>query len=279
MKISSVPILVSIIVSSALFMQPVLAADDPAAAPPVVSNTAIPVPDGSNVTAANRTIIELLNRLESLQKELRQLRGDFEVVNHELAGIKRRQRELYLDMDRRLREVELAAVRANTPVAANGTTPPVIPAGQVKGKIPAGTPGTSPAIKTPPTREEKDTYRSAFNMLKEGRYDRSIKAFGKFLKKYPNSTYADNAQYWSGEANYVSRKYKVAVKEFSKVISQFPDSTKVPDAMLKLGFTYYELKQWKQAREMLEAVVQNYKGSSAAKLAATRLKRLLKDGN
>jgi len=278
MKIRSVPILVSVVVYSALLMQPVLAADDPAAAP-VVTNTTIPAPDGSNVPATNRTIIELLNRLDSLQKELRQLRGDFEVVNHQLAGIKRRQRELYLDMDRRLREVELAAVRGNTPAATKGTTPSVIPAGQVKGKIPAGTPGTSNVTKTPPTREEKDTYRSAFNMLKEGRYDRSIKAFGKFLKKYPNSTYADNAQYWSGEANYVSRKYKVAVKEFSKVISQFPDSTKVPDAMLKLGFTYYELKQWKQAREMLEAVVQNYKGSSAAKLAATRLKRLLKDGN
>jgi len=276
MKIRSVSFLVPVFLYFTLAAQPVFA-EPPAN--PAVAGAAIPAPDGSSAPATNRTIIELLNQLDSLQKELRQIRGDFEVVNHELAGIKRRQRELYLDMDRRLREVELAAVRGNTPVANT----PVTPAGQPTGQTPTGTPGTTkgtvPVKKLPPTREEKDSYRSAFNMLKEGRYDRSILAFGKFLKKYPSSSYADNAQYWSGEANYVSRKYKVAVNEFSKVINQFPDSTKVPDAMLKLGFTYYELKEWKKAREMLEAVVQNYKGSSAAKLAATRLKRLLKEGH
>ena len=99
------------------------------------------------------------------------------------------------------------------------------------------------------------------------------------MKKYPQSSYADNAQYWLGEANYVSRKYKDAVIEFNKVLSDYPTSPKVPDAMLKLGFTHYELKEWDKAKELLQRVVKDYPDSSAAKLAETRLKRLQKEGH
>lgn len=251
--------------------QPILAQEP-------VTSSAQPGAVASGVPAErssmNRSIVELLNRLDQLQKELRQLRGELEVANHELSGIKHRQRELYLDMDRRLRDVELASVSA----PANNTT--ASSAASKTASQSANTQQTAVVTQsTTPTRDEKDKYRSAFNLLKEGRYNRSIKSFTAFLAKYPQSTYADNAQYWLGEANYVSRKYKNAVTEFGKVIASFPDSPKLPDAMLKLGFTHYELKQWAKAREMLEAVMQNYPKNSAAKLAGTRLKRMQREGH
>jgi len=236
-------------------------------------------PRASSGQAVNRSSIELLNKLDELQTELRQLRGDMEVVNHELSGIKRRQRELYLDMDRRLGDLELASVNAVPATKSNEQ------AGQETGQLQTSGNDAKTKVATvvsnpePPTRQEKDAYRSAFNLLKEGRYDRSIKAFSQFMSSYSGSTYADNAQYWLGEANYVSRKYDAAVKEFGKVISIYPESTKVPDAMLKLGFTYYELKQWDKSREILSAVVQKYPKSSAAKLSDTRLKRLQREGH
>ena len=167
----------------------------------------------------------MLYRLDQLEKEIRQLRGDMEVVNHELSGIKRRQRELYLDIDRRLSDLELGNGRSGTikdSISSNQVQMP----GQTQqqqaatGVAPPAMPADQPQL---PTREEKDAYRMAFNLLKEGRYDRSIRAFSSFLAGYPNSTYADNAQYWLGEANYVSRKYSAAVKEFGKVVSNFPD--------------------------------------------------------
>lgn len=240
---------------------------------------------------SSRSALELLNRVDQLEKEIRQLRGDMEVVNHELSGIKRRQRELYLDIDRRLSELELGNVRS--PSGGAAATDSQLPASDATENVtqaPASAPAsdaiapaaasgdTDTAVQTP-SREEKDSYRSAFNLLKEGRYDRSIKAFASFLSTYPNSTYADNAQYWLGEANYVSRKYTAAVKEFDKVLSNFPDSSKVPDAMLKLGFTYYELKQWDKAREILTSVMQKYPKSSAARLADTRLQRMKNEGH
>jgi len=226
----------------------------------------------------NSSSLELLRRLDQLTEEVRQLRGDMEVVNHELSGIKSRQRELYLDMDRRLSDLELASV--NAPAGGSNTQPAQAdsqnPQADKDNKASVATVASKPE---PPTRQEKDAYRSAFNLLKEGRYDRSIKAFADFMSSYPGSSYADNAQYWLGEANYVSRKYSAAVKEFGKVIDSYPESTKVPDAMLKLGFTHYELKQWDKSREVLSAVVQKFPKSSAAKLAETRLKRIQSEGH
>jgi len=252
-----------LLISRLLFAQEVGLATT---AQPATSDSSIQTP------SMNRSIVELLNKIDQLQKEIRQLRGDLEVVNHELAGIKHRQRELYLDMDRRLRNIELVGVKkpdttANLPIKKNATK-----AGQQTNQA-TGTKSSTP------TRAEKDSYNSAWNLLKEGRYDRSIKSFAGFLVKFPQSSLAGNAQYWLGEANYVSRKYKRAVKEFSQVISAYPDSLKLPDAMLKLGFTYYELRKWGKAREMLEGVMQNYPKSSAARLAGIRLKRLQNEGH
>ena len=73
----------------------------------------------------SRSAVEILNRLDQLENEIRQLRGDMEVVNHELSGIKRRQRELYLDIDRRLGELELGGVRKSTQQAPVSDQVPV----------------------------------------------------------------------------------------------------------------------------------------------------------
>lgn len=233
-------------------------------------------PPGASDQALKRSMLNLLNRVDDLERELRQIRGDLEVVNHELSGLKRRQRELYLDVDRRLGALEKGGV-ANQADDRTGSSTLVVDQPVIEEpKTEVATQATPPA---PPSRKEKDSYRTAFNLLKEGRYQQSIKAFTRFMVDYPDSTYADNAQYWLGEANYVSRQYKAAVSEFSKVISDYPQSSKAPDAMVKLGFTYYELKQWDKARDMLNKVITDFPDSSAAKLAESRLKRLKAEGN
>ena len=252
---------------------PVVYAQEGAPVTTAPGTTATPPTAGGD--AAQRNMLDLLNRVEQLQKEVRQLRGQIEVLTHENDSIKKRQRELYLDMDRRLREVELGAARVPSATQDNKAAhvTPKVDTKSASNKTPAVSPRT-----TPPTPEEKTAYHRAFNLLKEGRYDQSISAFETFLKQHPGSTYADNAQYWLGEANYVSRKYRNAVTEFNKVLSSYADSPKVPDAMLKLGFTHYELKEWDKARKILEEVVQKYPKSSAARLAKTRLQRMQKEG-
>jgi len=126
--------------------------------------------------------------------------------------------------------------------------------------------------------EEKAAYQLAFDSLKEGRYKKAKEQFNKFLKDYPDSIYAGNAQYWLGEANYVTRNFTQAVEEFNQVLKLYPASSKIPDAMLKLGYTHYELKQYSQARTVLQELRKLHPNSTAARLAGKRLDRMRKEG-
>jgi tol-pal system protein YbgF len=213
-----------------------------------------------------------------MQEELRDLRGRNEVLQHELKELKARQRELYLDMDRRMQEIEASgSARAGVaPAAATAATVTIVGT-DGKARTESVQPG---AVKiNEPTAEERNAYKQAFELLKQGRYDRSITEFQAFLTNYPSSGYTANAQYWLGEANYVSKQYPQALEEFKKVISQYPDSSKVSDARLKLGFTYYELGNWDEARKTLKALSRDESGTSIARLADKRLKRMSQEGH
>ena len=138
---------------------------------------------------------------------------------------------------------------------------------------------SAPVSAEPPGEQEKIDYRSAFNLLKEGRYDEAISEFNAFLSQYPHGQFSANAQYWLGEANYVTRRFPAAVEEFNKVLESYPESNKVPDAMLKLGFSYYELSDWDNTNTILNQLVQRYPSSTAAQLAQNRLHRMKIEGH
>jgi len=121
---------------------------------------------------------------------------------------------------------------------------------------------------------EQSVYSQAFSALKAGSYSIAITGFKDFLTTYPQSTLAENAQYWLGEAYYVTRSYDDAGTAFRTVLQKYPASRKAPDAMLKLGFTQYEQKRYADSRKTLEDVAQKFPDSDAARLASERLKRI-----
>jgi tol-pal system protein YbgF len=92
-----------------------------------------------------------------------------------------------------------------------------------------------------------------------------------FLKTYPRNDYADNAQYWLGEAYYAQKDYQHALVEFRATIETYPRGNKVPDALLKVGYCYQALGQTEKARAVLEQVVNLYPKTEPAALAAKRL--------
>lgn len=204
-----------------------------------------------------QTLTDMFLRLQQMQQEVQRLRGEVEVQANEINGLKQRQRDVYMDIDKRLQQIETNA-HAAPPVAA--ATAGVAPA-----------PGGSP-------EQERAAYQQAFDKLKEGRYDEAITLFRAVLNNHPNGKLSDNAQYWLGEANYVTRRYREAVDEFSKVINNYPQSQKLPDAFLKLGFSQYELGDWAKARENLEQVVARFPQSAAANMANGRLQRMKTEG-
>lgn len=240
----------------------------------------------------NQTLVDLATRMDSMQNEIQQLLGQMEEQTHEIDQLKKRQRDLYLDIDRRLQQAEQA--RASMPAApamsASGSVfGGAVPGGTMPAIVPGGTAplagAASPANAAQPDaqvgsqtsidpQQERRDYERAFNLLKEGRYDLAVTAFKSFVKNYPQGNFADNAQYWLGEANYVQRHFEVALSEFGKVVSEHPSSPKRADALLKMGYTYQELKQYDKARSSLNEVVMSYPNTTAASLAKKRLQDL-----
>lgn len=258
---------------------PVIDASRPAtgastSTPPPTAATPLPT-TAAAVPPQNQALMEVLTRLQQLQEEVREMRGELEVQSHAIENLNQRQRDLYLDVDRRLRRVETGgqiAAPSVAPGAAAPTDPPTTPPT-------ASAPGsTAPGAASADPAQERTAYQLAFNLLKEGRYQRAIGQFQGFLAQYPNGTYADNAQYWLGEANYVTRDFSQAITEFRKVLTTFPDSPKSADALLKIGYAQYELQQWQDARATLTEIGQRYPQSTAARLAENRLQRMKSEG-
>jgi tol-pal system protein YbgF len=116
-------------------------------------------------------------------------------------------------------------------------------------------------------------YAQSFDALKAGSYSVAITGFKDFLNNYPSSPLAENAQYWLGEAYYVTHDLDAAATAFRNVTQKWPNSRKTPDALLKLGYTQLDQKKASDGRATLSQVVQKYPGTDAARLANERLQR------
>jgi len=236
---------------------------------------------------SGETLMEMANRIEKLQGEVLRLRGTVEELSHELDKAKRQQREMYGDLDQRLKAAATPPPMMTVPpVAAAPTdatgTPPVTDPGAATVPPPVAAPSAPAAAPPPPPPPapvvdpavRQAAYQKAFNTLKEGKYTEAIRDFKGYVANYPSGDNTDSAYYWLAEAYYVNRDFNSARDTFRKLIRDFPKSAKVPDAHLKLGFIEYENGQYGAARELLNSVVKSYPDSSAAKMAEKRLERM-----
>jgi len=232
--------------------------------PPVISGApvispATPSPAVSTASSkprspAQESMLDIIQQLEHVQNELRQLRDAVDIQTYELNQLKARNRDLTEDLDRRLRVLELP------------------PGADVLGTA------SAPVGSKPVSAEQQNEYDAAFDLMKQGHYERSVKAFREFNTKHAGNGLADNAQYWIAEGIYVQRQYKQALDEFNKVVSGYPQSQKLPDALLKVGYCQYELGAYDKARKVLNEVQSKYSGTNAAKLASARLDKMKKEG-
>lgn len=211
-------------------------------------------------------LIQQSQQLESLRQEVSMLREMLEEKDYQLDLVTQRQRSLYSDIDRRLNNLEGGA--GSAVVAA-----PVPPPGAAAGAAAAA------AVAAGGDKDGAQQYSAAFDLLKQGQYAKSITAFEDFLKTFPASKYADNAQYWLGEANYVSRQYKTALDAFQTLIARYPESKKIPGARLKIGYTYYELSNWSASKDSLMQVIKLYPDTAVASKANDRLERIKREGH
>ena len=121
------------------------------------------------------------------------------------------------------------------------------------------------------TEQAKAFYKQNYEMLRTGNLQRAFQGFQQFLKVYPRSSLASNAQYWLGECYYGQRQFALAIREFKRVVNYYPQSSKVPAALLKIGYSHLGLHDQKSARSMFRQLVRTYPKSRAATKAYARL--------
>ena len=207
----------------------------------------------------NQSLLDLANQGDALRNDLRGMRNDVDQLTNNLEASRKQQRDMYADLDRRMKSLESrGGAGAGGAAAGSGD------AGS------GGAGGDSSA----PGSDDKAAYQAAFNLLKDSQYDRAIAAFQKFLIVYSGSSLADNAQYWLGEAYYVNKSFPEAQTAFQRVVDKYPQSRKRPDALLKIGYCQYELKQWDAAKGTLSQVATQFPDAPAGHLAKQRLDKM-----
>ena len=215
---------------------------------------------------SSETLIEILDQLEALKKEVRELRGGAEEVSYALEGIKKRQRNLYLDVDQRLQKLE-----------GSGEVSQVVPTPQYNEPEKSISTAMKPRVtEKADSQQEARSYQKAYETLQNRRYNTAIQQLKTFLETYPTGVYADNALYWLGEAFYSRRDFPQAKEAFGKVLEQYPGSSKAADSLLKLGFVEYELGNLASSKQRLGELIGSHPNSTAAKLAEKRLQQLRK---
>ena len=250
--------------------------------PPVVDNSTYPVTPGNTAKPSSATnVYELLGRLEQLQSEVQQLTGKVEEQAYLITEMKKHQSTMYSDFDERMQSLE-KKTEGITASSAAETTEKQEPS--VESPV-AAAPAEASADKqvveqkkdvVQASGEEKQQYQQAYDSLRNGHTTQAIAEFNALLSKNPGGEYANNAQYWLGEAYRVNQDIDSARKAFNSVIENYPDSSKVPDALLKLGYIEIDQKNIVKAREYLTRVTGDFPSSTAAQLASKKL-RILDD--
>ncbi|HEY1723909.1 MAG TPA: tol-pal system protein YbgF [Steroidobacteraceae bacterium] len=202
----------------------------------------------------NQSLLQMSQRLDAQDAQIRELRGDIEELQNSNDLLKKQQRDLYADLDRKV-----------TALQAGG------------GGAPGGAGPSDAGGGAATSDNDKNAYTKAFDALKSTDYAGAIAKFKDFLHTYPQSSLGGNAAYWLGEAYYVTHDYDNAAGAFRAVGDQYPQSAKVPDAMLKLGLTQIDQKKLSDARATLKQVVQRFPGTDAAKVASSRLQSIPPD--
>lgn len=200
--------------------------------------------------------VSVLSQLDALKSELATLRGQIEVHAHDIETTQKRQRDLYVDLDSRLRKLEnVGVVAADTPGQADSAKP------ASSDQTPVG------AV----VADESKAYDAALGLFKAGNYQGAIDGFQGFVGGHPNSQLAPSAYYWIGNSYFNLRDYKNAIASQEKLVSQYPNSPKVPDALLNIASCQQGLGDASAAKKTLKNIVDKYPLSNAAELAKKRL--------
>lgn len=215
----------------------------------------------------------LQQQLDTMQGEIDELRGAVEVHTNQLEKVLQRQRELYLEIDKRVEALKQAAGQSQSGSSDSASATRQGSASQSPAQSQQRDSQSGQSSQSAGSgQSESDAYDNAVNLiLKSREYDKAIPAFQSFIQQFPDSQYAANAHYWLGQLLFNKQKWADAKEQFNVVANRFTDSSKRAEALLKLGIIEQRQGNNGQAKSFFNQVIADYPNSSARKLAEARM--------
>lgn len=191
-----------------------------------------------------RSMLDLNASFESIKADLAALRGQIEVLQNRVDQADRRQKDLYVDLDNRLRKFEKVEEEKDKAAQAQAL--------------------------------EQQAYEAGLAQMKANNYAGAIQSLQAFMQKYPQSTLVPSAQYWVGNAYYAQRDFRNAITAQERLLANWPDNSRAPDALLNIASSQAEMGDQAAATRTLKSLVSRYPASAAAEQAKQRLAKTAK---
>jgi tol-pal system protein YbgF len=223
------------------------------------------------IAGLNETLKLITTRIDDQSATQRKAAADQKLILDNIAEAARILRERADDTNVRLSNVsqELQSLRQTVATIPQNTA--AVPTGTGEAAAtgdPAGQPGS---VVIPPNVSPGQFYQRVTGDYAAGQYDLAISGFEAFIRSFPTSPQADDAQLLIGNSWYNQGNFANAVAAYQKVITDFPQSEQVPPALYKMGQSYENLKRDDEARKVYERVVREFPASVENSLARQRL--------
>lgn len=207
---------------------------------------------------------QLQQQMSDNQRDIDALRGQIQQNTYQLNQVVERQKQLYQQID------SLSSASTSGGQQAAGSN-----AAADTGA--AATAGAAASTDSAPaqTGDANSDYNAAVALILEKKqYDQAISALQAWVKRYPDSTYQPNANYWLGQLNYNKGKKDDAAYYYATVVKNYPKSPKAAEALLKVGVIMQEKKDTAKAKAVFQQVIKLYPDTESAKQAQKRLASL-----
>ncbi|MEL0321838.1 MAG: YbgF trimerization domain-containing protein [Gammaproteobacteria bacterium] len=210
---------------------------------------------------------ELLLQIEQLRQETQALRGLMEELSYQLGQMSSDQKTRYLDLDQRLGElvriqkeaVATSSTLTSTPATADSTTGGV------------GEAGAQASVSN--DISDQDAYNSAFQLIRERKFEEALVAMDSFIRAYPDSELVLDARFWRGQVFDVLGRDEEAIEAFKSLTLVAPDYRRILQVKVKLGKLLIKNQDVMNGRKILQEVITQAPESVEAGLASRELEK------
>lgn len=206
---------------------------------------------------------QLQQQMSDNQSDIDSLRGQIQQNSYQLNQVVERQKQLY-------QQIDSLSSGSNGAQASGGADAAAAGAGAAAAD--SASSDNASAAAPAQTGDANTDYNAAVALILEKKqYDQAITALQAWVKKYPDSTYQPNANYWLGQLFYNKGKKDDSAYYFATVVKNYAKSPKAPEALFKVGVIMQEKNDTAKAKAVFQQVIKQFPNSDSAKQAQKRL--------